>query len=65
MVCDKLPGPAEMTEARATKLMSSLIKPFDSLPEATQELKKAFVACSSSDDAPVIAFVSKMFPVCS
>lgn len=60
MVCDKLPSPTEMTEAKAEKLMSSLSKPFDLLPVETQQLKSAFVACSSSDDAPVIVFVSKM-----
>lgn len=60
MVCDKLPSPVNMSESRAEKLMSSLSKTFDSLPEETRQLKKAFVACSSTDDAPVIAFISKM-----
>lgn len=63
MVCEKLPCPSYMSEARAEKLMSSLSKPFELLPEATQQLKTAFVACSSSDDAPTIAFVSKMMVV--
>jgi hypothetical protein len=63
MVCEKLPSPSEITETRAEKLMSSLSKPFDFLPETTQQLKKAFVACSSSFDAPSIAFVSKMIMV--
>ncbi|XP_057380327.1 elongation factor-like GTPase 1 [Daphnia carinata] len=63
MVCEKLPCPSQMSEARAEKLMSSLSKPFELLPEATQQLKTAFVACSPSDDAPTIAFVSKMMVV--
>ena len=60
MVCDKLPSPAEMSTTRAERLMSTLSKPFDTLPASTQQLKTAFVSCSSSDDAPVIAFISKM-----
>jgi translation elongation factor EF-G len=63
MVCEKLPSPSDITDAKAEKLMSSLSKPFCLLPEATQQLKKAFVACSSSSDAPSIAFVSKMIMV--
>jgi hypothetical protein len=27
-------------------------------------LKSVFLACSSDEDAPVIVFISKMFPVC-
>jgi len=52
-----------MTDARAEKLMTSIAKTFDSLPSVTQDMKKYFIACSSSDDDPVIAFVSKMTPV--
>lgn len=63
MVCSKLPSPAEMSDAKAEKLMSSISKPFGLLPKTTQELKTAFIACSSSADAPVIAFVSKMILV--
>lgn len=63
MVCEKLPSPVEMSQSRAERLMSSLSKPFDTLPPSTQEMKKAFVACSSSEDAPVIVFVSKMILV--
>ncbi|KAJ9594763.1 hypothetical protein L9F63_013973, partial [Diploptera punctata] len=63
MVCDKLPAPCEMTEEKAEKLMCSMTERFDSLPPETQELKSAFLACSSEDNTPVIVFVSKMFPV--
>ena len=60
MVCSKLPSPAQINDARAEKLMSSLSKPFDMLPVTTQQLKSAFTACSSCNDAPTIAFISKM-----
>ncbi|KAM9410199.1 elongation factor-like GTPase 1 [Pholidichthys leucotaenia] len=63
MVCEKLPGPLEMSSERVEKLMSVGARRFDSLPEATQELKTAFLQCSSSEDAPVVVFVSKMFAV--
>lgn len=63
MVCEKLPSPLNMEDARAEKLMTSIAKTFDSLPSVTQALKKYFIACSSSDDGPIIAFVSKMTPV--
>ena len=63
MVCVKLPSPLEMSDLRAEKLMCSKTKTFDSLPEATQDLKKAFLTCSSTEEAPVIAFISKMMMV--
>jgi len=64
MVCTKLPAPCEITEEKAEKLMCSATERFDSLPSDTQELKSVFLACSSDEDAPVIVFISKMFPVC-
>uniref|UniRef100_A0A8C2IZA2 Elongation factor-like 1 n=1 Tax=Cyprinus carpio TaxID=7962 RepID=A0A8C2IZA2_CYPCA len=63
MVCEKLPCPAEISAERVEKLMSVGARRFDSLPEKTQELKKAFLDCSADDTAPVIVFVSKMFAV--
>uniref|UniRef100_A0A3Q2PQS7 Elongation factor-like 1 n=1 Tax=Fundulus heteroclitus TaxID=8078 RepID=A0A3Q2PQS7_FUNHE len=63
MVCEKLPSPLEMTAERVEKLMSIGTRRFDSLPEKTQELKTAFLQCSSGTNAPVIIFVSKMFAV--
>ncbi|XP_076012451.1 elongation factor-like GTPase 1 [Genypterus blacodes] len=63
MVCEKLPSPLEMTTERVEKLMSVGARRFDSLPDQTQELKKAFLQCSSEEDAPIIIFVSKMFAV--
>ncbi|XP_016307707.1 elongation factor-like GTPase 1 [Sinocyclocheilus anshuiensis] len=63
MVCEKLPCPAEISAERVEKLMSVGARRFDSLPEKTQELKKAFLDCSADETAPVIIFVSKMFAV--
>uniref|UniRef100_A0A665THZ9 Elongation factor-like 1 n=1 Tax=Echeneis naucrates TaxID=173247 RepID=A0A665THZ9_ECHNA len=63
MVCEKLPSPLDITAERVEKLMSVGMRRFDSLPEQTQDLKEAFLQCSSGRDAPVIVFVSKMFAV--
>ncbi|XP_042340727.1 elongation factor-like GTPase 1 [Plectropomus leopardus] len=63
MVCEKLPSPLDMTAERVEKLMSVGARRFDSLPEQTQELKRAFLQCSSGEDDPLIVFVSKMFAV--
>ncbi|XP_007542396.1 elongation factor-like GTPase 1 isoform X1 [Poecilia formosa] len=63
MVCEKLPSPLEMAAEKVEKLMSVRTRRFDSLPERTQELKTAFLQCSSEINAPVIIFVSKMFAV--
>ncbi|CAM4518633.1 unnamed protein product [Leuciscus chuanchicus] len=63
MVCEKLPSPAEISAERVEKLMSVGARRFDSLPEETQELKKAFLDCSADETAPVIVFVSKMVSV--
>ncbi|KAM3877344.1 elongation factor-like GTPase 1 [Diretmus argenteus] len=63
MVCEKLPSPLDMAAERVEKLMSVGARQFDSLPEQTQELKRAFLQCSSGENEPVIVFVSKMFAV--
>ncbi|XP_071329087.1 elongation factor-like GTPase 1 isoform X2 [Trachinotus anak] len=63
MVCEKLPSPLDMAAERVEKLMSVGVQRFDSLPEQTQDLKRAFLQCSSGENAPVIVFVSKMFAV--
>ena len=63
MVCKKVPPPNELHEERIQKLMvSSSIRSFNTLPKETQILKNDFMKCQSQN-APVIAFVSKMFPV--
>ncbi|XP_077173995.1 elongation factor-like GTPase 1 [Paroedura picta] len=63
MVCNKLPSPLEITAERVERLMSVGSKAFDSWPQETQDLKSAFMKCSSEETAPVIVFVSKMFAV--
>nr|XP_034986724.1 elongation factor-like GTPase 1 [Zootoca vivipara]XP_034986726.1 elongation factor-like GTPase 1 [Zootoca vivipara] len=63
MVCSKLPSPLDITAERVEKLLCFGAKTFDSLPQETQDLKDAFMKCSSEETAPVIVFVSKMFAV--
>ncbi|XP_068597984.1 elongation factor-like GTPase 1 [Brachionichthys hirsutus] len=63
MVCEKLPSPLDITPEKVEKLMTVGSRRFDSLPEETQELKRAFLQCSSGEDAPTIVFVSKMIAV--
>ena len=62
MVCDKVPAPNELSDEKIERLMSGNAE-FSTMPSETQKLKEAFLACSSADDAPIIAFVSKMFTV--
>ncbi|KAL5005381.1 hypothetical protein ScPMuIL_018837 [Solemya velum] len=63
MVSRRLPAPLDISEDRIENLMCSISQTFDSLPTATQDLKKDFLKCSSNDDGHVVVFVSKMFPV--
>lgn len=63
MIAEKLPPPINMSKERIEKLMCSNSRSFDSLPQKSQDLKKDFLRCSSSDEVPVIIFVSKMVPV--
>ncbi|KAL4228082.1 Elongation factor-like GTPase 1 [Mactra antiquata] len=62
-VIEKLPSPLEIAEDKVEKLMCNQAQRFDSLPQETQQLKQDFLSCRTSEDAPVIVFVSKMFPV--
>lgn len=63
MVCSKLPSPNEILPEKVEKLMCSRIRDFDSHHPDTQKLKDDFLACDSSDDKPLIIFISKMFGV--
>lgn len=63
MVCEKLPSPKEILPEKVEKLMCSRIRDFDSFFPETQKLKEDFLACDSSDDRPIIIFISKMFNV--
>ena len=61
-----LPSPANLTEERVERLLSSQLGvKFESLPKKTKLLKKNFMACESSIDVPTIIFISKLFPVLS
>ncbi|KAJ8714576.1 hypothetical protein PYW07_002801 [Mythimna separata] len=63
MVCEKLPSPKEILPEKVEKLMCSRIRDFDSFFPETQKLKEDFLACDSSDDRPIIIFISKMYNV--
>lgn len=63
MVCTKLPSPKEILPEKVEKLMCSRIRDFESYPEETRKLKDEFLACDSSNDRPVIIFISKMFSI--
>ncbi|XP_037563174.1 elongation factor-like GTPase 1 isoform X2 [Dermacentor silvarum] len=58
-----IPSPAELPEARIESLMCPPSRSFDSLPDETRKLKKAFLDCSHCDEAPVIVCISKMVAV--
>ncbi|XP_070387976.1 elongation factor-like GTPase 1 isoform X1 [Dermacentor albipictus] len=58
-----IPSPAELPEARVESLMCPPSRSFDSLPDETRKLKKAFLDCSPCDEAPVIVCISKMVAV--
>lgn len=62
MTCQIVPSPNRLTDEKIERLMSGNTD-FSALPQETQLLKDAFLACDSSPEAPVIVFVSKMFPV--
>lgn len=63
MVCEVLPSPKEIIGEKVEKLMCSRIKDFDSLHPSTRKLKEDFLACDSSNNRPLIVFISKMFAV--
>ncbi|CAK1542205.1 unnamed protein product [Leptosia nina] len=63
MVCTKLPSPKEILPEKVEKLMCSRIRDFDSYPDETKKLKDDFLACDSSNNRPLIIFISKMFSV--
>lgn len=63
MVCKKLPSPKEILPEKVEKLMCSRIRDFDSYLTETQKLKEDFLACDSSENRPIIIFISKMFSV--
>lgn len=63
MVCKQLPSPKEILPEKVEKLMCSNIRDFETFHTETKLLKDDFLACESSDDRPLVIFVSKMFGV--
>lgn len=63
MVCDKCPSPNQLTDVKIENLLCPPMKEFNLMPKETIALKTDFSKCSPDDDVPVIAFVSKMFPI--
>lgn len=62
MVCENVPAPHNLTDEKIERLISGN-NDFSDLPFETRQLKRAFLSCNSSPEAPIIVFVSKMFPV--
>ncbi|CAB0034009.1 unnamed protein product [Trichogramma brassicae] len=62
MVAQKVPSPNNLPSEKVKRLISG-IDEFSSMPEETQQLTEDFLACKAHGDAPVIIFISKMFPV--
>lgn len=62
MISEKVPPPHKLSNEKVERLISGAVD-FSSMPEETMQLKEAFLQCRSDDDAPVIIFISKMFPV--
>lgn len=65
MVCDKCPAPNQLTDVKIENLLCPPMKEFKLMPKETVALKHDFSKCSHDDLVSVIAFVSKMFPVCT
>ncbi|CAK9809434.1 Elongation factor-like GTPase 1 [Anthophora quadrimaculata] len=61
-ICETVPAPHRLTSEKVERLLSGNYD-FSTLPKETQQLKGAFLTCDSSADAPVVVFISKMFPV--
>lgn len=65
MVCEKCPAPNQLTNVKIENLLCPPMKEFNLMPKETITLKNNFSKCCPDDSlVPVIAFVSKMFPVC-
>ena len=62
MIAEKVPPPHKLESEKVERLISGMDE-FSSMPEETQKLKDAFLACKSDEKAPVIIFISKMFSV--
>ncbi|CAF2739624.1 unnamed protein product [Rotaria sp. Silwood2] len=63
MVVTQLPHPKALNIEKIEQLMCNKSRRFDTLLPETQQLKQAFLNCSSDDQEPVIIYVSKLFSV--
>ncbi|CAH1407872.1 unnamed protein product [Nezara viridula] len=63
MVCQILPPSNQLPEEKVEKLMCSTKESLQHYPLETQSLKKAFLNCSSTENDPLIVYISKMFPM--
>ncbi|CAF0768983.1 unnamed protein product [Rotaria sordida] len=63
MVVVQLPHPKALNIEKIEQLMCNKSRRFDTLLPETQQLKQAFINCSSDDHEPVIIYVSKLFSV--
>lgn len=62
-VKNTVPSPKNLSAKRVERLLSSNLKRFQNLPEKTQQLKEAFLKCSSDESARKVACISKMIPI--
>ena len=61
-ICQIVPPPTNLPDERVLSLFTTDNKTYESWPEATRQLKQSFSKCSSSENEPVIVYVSKMVP---
>lgn len=58
------PAPNQLTDIKIENLLCPPMKGFNLMPKETIALKNDFSKCCSNNaSVPVIAFISKMFPV--
>lgn len=66
MVCEKCPAPNQLSDVKIENLLCPPMKEFNLMPKETYALKSDFSKCCLDDTSvSVIAFISKMFPVCT
>ncbi|CAF0726325.1 unnamed protein product [Didymodactylos carnosus] len=63
MVVDQLPNPKNLSIEKIEQLMCDKSRRFDTLPRETQQLKNAFISCSSDSSEPVIVYIAKLFSI--
>ncbi|CAO3587467.1 unnamed protein product [Absidia cylindrospora] len=63
-IVGQLPPPSDAQRLRLPKILNPDLQHNDSEPLApTNDVEKALYSCDTSDEAPVVAYVSKMFAV--